>query len=297
VSRNPVECPLMAPLVEQLSLLVFLLAPSEQTQFMPFFAGWVRLPQIVAARPRLLLLTSLSDENCQALMPTLRQHTDLPIAVARVRLSDPASIWSATQDALPERSSRASSAASAAAAGDSGAAQEVPTDMTNDAVAPKKTRSTRKSKSSKSAAAPAAKGARTRAASAPETQAWQQALVDSECLDELLQIDGAMQAAVLISEPPGVIVFKSAGAVQDDAQMQSHAQFLSAKQQLARQLVSGDDTEEIVVVTRHSVSLFRLLPGHTSLFLGMILSREGTSVGVARLRLQEVAQALDHFSA
>jgi Sensors of blue-light using FAD len=299
VSRNPAECPLMAPLVEQLSLLVFLLAPSEQAQFMPFFAGWVKLPQVVAARPRLLLLTSLSDENCQALMQTLRQHTDLPIAVARVRLSDPASIWSATQDALPERSARAAVALTAA----SSAAAEVPAEIATDAAPPKKSRSPRKSKATKSPSAPsapsapAATAARKRATAPAETQAWQQALADSECLDELMQLDGAMEAAVLVSEPPGVIVFKSAGAVQDDAQMQGHAQFLSAKQQLVRQLVNGDDTEEIVVVTRDSVSLFRLLPGHTSLFLGLTLSRQGTSVGVARLRLQEVVQALDHLSA
>jgi hypothetical protein len=298
LSRDPATCPLVAPLLEQLSLLVFLLGSSELDEFVPFFCGWVQLPQVQAARPRVVLLTSLSAERGQAVLQGLRGHTDLPISMAKVKLSEPALVWQATCDALPRPDGAAPAAASVAprlasveapslalAALAPVAAPTAPPapPAPNKAAKPNKTAAGAKKSKDKTPAA--------------ATVALQKALADSGCLQELMLMDGATQAAVLCTQPPQVLLHESRQGLnvqgpEDAAQMLDHAQFLRAKQGLVARLSEDDCAEEISIITRQMLHLFRPLRQHPAVFLAVSLQRDVALLGAARLRLQEVEEAL-----
>jgi Sensors of blue-light using FAD len=302
LSRDPTTCPLVAPLLEQLSLLVFLLGSSELEEFVPFFCGWVQLPQVQAARPRVLLLTSLSAERGQAMLQGLRGHTDLPISMLKVKLSEPAQVWQATCDALP-KSEQAGPAASSVAplptsvVAPSPAPAPAPAALATAAAPSAPTAPTAPTKAARTnKAAVGAKKSKDKTPAAANV-ALQQALADSACLQELMLMDGATQAAVLCTQPPQVLLHQGlqgpdALAEEDVAQMLDHAQFLRAKQGLVARLSQDDSAEEISIVTRHKLHLFRPLRQHPAVFLAITLQRDGVLLGAARLRLQEVEEAL-----
>jgi Sensors of blue-light using FAD len=293
LSRDPTTCPMVAPLLEQLSLLVFLLGPSELDDFVAFFCGWVQLPQVQAARPRIVLLTSLSADGGQAVLQAMRAHTDIPVSLMKVKLSEPAKVWQATCDALPKAEAGSWTAALAPpppaitdAPSVAPAATVAPlAPVLNSPVAvPNKSTKTNK-------AAVAAKKSKEKNPTAA-TQALQAALAKSGCLQELMAIAGATQAAVLSIEPPQVLLHQDAQGQEDLAQMLDHAQFLRTKQLLVARLNAQDSTEEVSIVTRHKLHLFRPLRQHPLVFLAISLQRDAVLLGVARLKLQEVEEAL-----
>jgi Sensors of blue-light using FAD len=271
MSREPASCPLMGPLFEQLSLLVFLLGPSEFAQFMPYFESWMALPQIQAARPRLLLLTGLSAERTQDVMAQMQSHTDIAVVAQRLKLSDPKGVWKATCQTLPE--------IGLAAAPTPAGPEAAP------ATSKPKTTAQKASGAKQSAAVLAA-------AEPPEADRLRQALAACAGLEELMALEGAAEAAALCTEPTAVLLFRCNNAIHDDAQMQSHTHFLQAKLQLVRQLQPGDDVEEICLVTQHRLHLFRQVQGYPSLFLAVSLDRAQTQLGAAKLKLQEIEAGL-----
>jgi hypothetical protein len=97
---------------------------------------------------------------------------------------------------------------------------------------------------------------------------------------------------VLLVPAASVLLFRSQDAAVTDAHMQGHAQFLLAKSQLVQRLAADDSPEEVVIVTRDRLHLFRALPARPTVYLALSLDRAQTQLGVARLRLQEIEQAL-----
>ncbi len=269
MSRDPATCPLMAPMLEGLSLLVFLLGPSEFDQFTAYFCSWIRLPQIQAAQPRLLLLTSLSAERSQGVMEMIRTHTQLPATAVRVKLSEPDSVWAATIKSLPE----VEAPAKAKLARDTEPVNPTPTPTPAVAAAPPPS-------------------SRKRKPAADKLGPLRVALAESACLEDLLAIEGATEAAVLWVPTAAVLLFKSHTEAGNEAQMQGHAQFLQAKHKLVQKLLANDQEEEIIVVTRDRLHLFRCLAAHPSAVLAVTLNRRQAQLGAAKLRLQEVQEAL-----
>jgi Sensors of blue-light using FAD len=293
MSRDPATCPLMAPMLEGLSLLVFLLGPSEFDQFTTYFCSWIRLPQIQAAQPRLLLLTSLSAERSQGVMEMIRSHTQLPATAVRVKLSEPDSVWAATCKSLPD----VEAAIAAKAARDSAPVKPSPASTPTPASArtptPTSTPTTAVAVAvAVAVTAPASPSSRKRKPAADKLGPLRVALADSACLEDMLVMEGAIEAAVLWVPTAAVLLFKSHTEAGDEAQMQGHAQFLQAKHKLVQKLLADDQEEEIIVVTRDRLHLFRCLAAHPNAVLAVTLNRSQAQLGAAKLRLQEVQEAL-----
>jgi Sensors of blue-light using FAD len=290
MSRDPATCPLMAPMLEGLSLLVFLLGPSEFDQFTAYFCSWIRLPQIQAAQPRLLLLTSLSAERSQSVMEMIRAHTQLPASAVRVKLSEPDSVWAATCKSLPdvEAPAEAKTARDTSPVRPSPASTPTPTPTPASARTPAPTAVA----VAGAVVAPVSPSSRKRKPVADKLGPLRVALAESACLEDLLAIEGASEAAVLWVPTAAVLLFKSSTDLGNEAQMQGHAQFLQAKHKLVQKLLANDQEEEIIVVTRDRLHLFRCLAAQPSAVLAVTLNRNQAQLGAAKLRLQEVQEAL-----
>jgi hypothetical protein len=112
-----------------------------------------------------------------------------------------------------------------------------------------------------------------------------------------LSVEGALEAAALCTPPltrnAAVLLWLAADGREDDAQMESHAEFLQSKRQLVQKLDATEYTEEIVIITRDRLHLFRQVRSQPALFLTLSLDRTLAQLGTAKLKLQEVDAALN----
>lgn len=289
------DCAPLALLVERMSLLVFMLTPSEFEQFVPYARAWLALPQVLACRPKVLVLAGLPAERLRPVLDDLGRHTGLEITSANLKLSDAAAVWNAVQFALPGRSAdhvlavEPAQAAPAStndafvsphvSAPDTVATQEAPDPWVLSSVF-----------GEHFATQPAPLS--VQGDDAPQADRLAHMLADSGCLQELLGLEGALYAAVLDTGEPRPILC----APESDEVVQASfddAMLLRAKCRLVRSLDADEIVEDIVLTTALLQKVFRPLRKQPSLFLAVTLKHGGVGLAAVRIKLHDVASALD----
>lgn len=258
------DCAPLALLVERLSLLVFMLTPSDLEQFVPYARAWLALPQVLASRPKVLILAGLPAERMQPVADELGAHLELEIISANVKLSDAAAVWRTVQSALPNR---VAAQGLSAAPVSTGALDERP--------------------AAETALVSAAQGG-----AAPHENALEHMLADSACLQELLGLEGALYAAVLDTEEARLVLCAPHSEAAEQAAFDDAA-FLRAKRRLVRSLDADEFVEDIVLTTALFLKVFRPLRKRPTLFLAVTLASGGVGLAAVRIKLQDVESALD----
>lgn len=289
------DCAPLALLVERMSLLVFMLTPSDFEQFVPYARAWLALPQVLACRPKVLVLAGLPAERVRPVLDELGAHTDLEITSVNLKLSDAAAVWNAVQFALPGR--RADHVLAVEPA------QSAPASTNDTFVLPlasaPDTVETHEAADAwiltsvfgeHSAIQPAPVS--VWGDDAPQADRLAHVLADSGCLQELLGLDGALYAAVLDTAKPQPVLCapetdEVAQASFDDAAL------LGAKCRLVRSLDADEIVEDIVLTTGLLQKVFRPLRKRPSVFLAITLRHGGIGLAAVRIKLHDVASALD----
>lgn len=271
----------VAPLMERLSLLVFMMAPSDAEGFTAYVRAWLELPQVVSAAPRVLVLAGMAPERVAGTLQSLRAGTALTIEFASVKLSDSAAVWRAAQTRLRECAVIDSATSEPAPLGDRtrapGGGRGAGVDIDLNAPVPANALSR--------AAVPC--GAEPGEPADPLAEL----VAESGRLHELLELEGAT-AAALIDAQHGVALLTLALPGTAARSFADDAAFLRGKWQLATALLTDDQIEDIAMTTQSCMSIYRALPGRPTLFLAVAFERERAPLAMARMRLQDIAGAL-----
>ena len=267
LAAEPAAFASVAPLMERLSLLVFMMASSDAEGFIGYVRAWLELPQVISAGPRVLVLAGMAPERVAGMLEPLRAGTPLTLEFARVKLSDSAAVWQAAQKPLQEQTAtaRASARSWAPALADDGRTLvDIEVSM------------------------PHPSG---RIAGESSADAVAILVAETGCLHELIGLDGALATALIDAgggmalrtlDPPG------AAPRSFDAE----AEFLRAKYQLAQSMGLDNPIEDIVLLTQRFLYIYRALPRRSDLFLLVVFDRERAPPAMARLRVQDVVGAL-----
>ena len=116
-------------------------------------------------------------------------------------------------------------------------------------------------------------------------------VAESGFLQELLGLDGAIAAALIDAERCATLLtLDQPGATPrsfaDDAEL------LRGKRRLAMALRIDDPIEGVAVTTQDGSSIYRALSRRPKLFVGLIFDHDRVPLAMARLRLQEIVEAL-----
>lgn len=280
---NAAACAPLALLVERLSVLVFMLAPSDLGQFVPYMRAWLALPQVAESQPAVLILTGLPPERVRPVVDAVRVGSELTIATATVKLSDAGAVWKVVQAALLNTSvGQKSKPATRNEAGPLPPEAELDLDLTQAAleVAPLQ---------SGSELGPAGGVPRFDPSLGSELVHM---LDDSGCLQELLALPGALYAAVLDAENAESILCAPDSEAVRRAALED-ATFLCAKRRLVRALDADETTEDIVLTTRSQFQVFRSVRKRPALFLAVTLEAGRVEQAVVRMKLCDVESTLN----
>lgn len=274
LSNDSVGRALIAPLIDRTALLVLVLSLTDLTDFPQNVAHWLGLSTANLASAPILLVCNLAPQRVEAVAADIRRRTNVPVVTACLKLSDSLGIWDAVQRLLRERAAdRDAAAAMTLSMG------EVPMpDVACEPVAPP------------GPPLPVLP-------EVPVPDALTQALQATHCIDQLMATEGCQWAAVLQTQPPGVLL--SAHTVPGAADAASHldelmhiAQVLQDKQRLIHRLGLNEAPEDITFTTSAQVEVFRPLRDHPSVYLCLTLGRDGCELGAARLCVRDVERGL-----
>lgn len=99
------SCMPVAPLIERLQLLVFVLAPSELALFEARALAWFTTLRVLGCQPKILLATRVPVATLLPLVNALGRTSAFEIDVANVKLSDAPALWTAARRLLPHPAS------------------------------------------------------------------------------------------------------------------------------------------------------------------------------------------------
>jgi Sensors of blue-light using FAD len=283
------SCAPLALLVERLSVLVFMLTPSDFEQFVPYVRAWLALPQVAASRPHVLILAGLSAERVQPVVEAVRAGTELTVTSASVKLSNAGAVWREVQAALLDASARqAPEAAHAHDAELLSHARNLDLDLTQAASAAVPTN---RAPAAATVPEPGHTSAVQPADVAPSSDLAAM-LADSGCLQELLGLPGVLYAAVLDTNDPRALLCAPESEAARRASL-NDTEFLCAKLQLVRKLNAAEITEDIVLTTRSQLQVFRSVRKRPTLFLAVTLGVGQIEMAAVRMKLRDLEAALD----
>ena len=293
----------VAPLMEQLSLLVFTMASSDVDEFTSYVESWLKVPQVLAAAPRVLVLAGLPTDRFAQMLGTLSAGTTLTIDFASVRLSDSAAVWAAAQRPLEGLRATRSSIAEARLWASNTQYETLPGKFD---PAPARPRAAapfpvRRAEGFEvpppvafsTAITPAAEVAVALEATVTRSTAIADAVATAGCLRKLLALEGALSASLIDADRREVLLTLDRPGTAPHSLVDDDVHFLNLKRNLTLSLASDESIEDIAVTTRFRLDIYRALPGRPHLFLAMKLDREHAQLAVARLRLQDIVAGLE----
>lgn len=290
----------VAPLMEQLSLLVFTMASSDVEAFTSYVGSWLNVPQVLAAAPRVLVLAGLPKDRCGQMLETLAAGTTLTIDFACVRLSDSAAVWAAAQKPLEGLRAARSSVAEARLWASNTQYETLPGKFD---PAPARHRAAtlfpvRRLEGFKAAepvayspaTTPAAVSAVALEATVARSTVIAEAVAKAGSLQKLLGLEGAVSVSLIDADRREVLLTLDRPGTAPHSLDDMH--FLSLKRNLITSVARDESIEDIAVTTRLRLDIYRALPRRPHLFLAVKLDREHAQLAVARLRLQDIVDEL-----
>ena len=280
LTRDPAQCIPLAPLMDRLDLLVLMLASSDLSEYESYLASWIALPQVQNARPHLLIVSALPAERIEGIVRAVQSTTGFEVSSARLKLGDAEAVWNATQDALRELAARR--LAQSAEVAEAAASVDVPAWPENDTglIEP---------------GAPATPEEPEDLAHSSAAPSRRQLLCEaarvSGCLQQLLALDGSLQALLLETDPPGLLAREPHSKV-DANHAVAAAEFLMHKRLLVQRLGLGESTEDIAVTTSTHLHLYRPLQQWPTVFLSVTLDRDRALIASVRLKMREIESHL-----
>ena len=305
LTADPAAFAPMAPLMERLSLIVFMLASSDINGFVAHVQSWLALPQVMNSGPEVLVLAGLPAERVLPLIEEIRATSPLKVSFANVKLSDAAAVWKTAQKQLraqvqvpraaPAESPRPPRAKRSAKSLFGALAQPLVPAQATATVAATLTAAT-KLPAPLARKLAAAEAARLQTLAAPALEesisALAKALANTGCLQALLALEGATRAGVLETEPAAVLL-STPGPGSDREHLAGDAAFLRSHRLLLQTLTPDDAAEDISLTTTTELKIFRPLTKRPDVFIGVTLARASAELAVARLKLQELVLAID----
>jgi len=112
-----------------------------------------------------------------------------------------------------------------------------------------------------------------------------------ECLDELLQVDGALGAAI-VDLKSGVALGMAGGGVNLEFAVAKNAEVIRTKIKTMQSLKIQDKIKDILISLLKQYHLIRLSEKYPNIFLYFVLDRAQANLAFARIKLAEVEEKL-----
>ncbi len=259
VPGSAVGQPMLLPLIDRLSLVVLLLAPSDMPGLGEHLRRWTAIAEQRGSQTDFLVVSSVPAERIEKVLAALKPAA-ASVHVLSLRLSAAAAIWEAARGHLCSMLIRPAAAEPA-----------VPPATAVAVVAA-------------AAVAPAAVAAEPAAHFVAHTSPPPPPM--PPLLLKLMAIDGARHAALVDLGPPRHVI---AAAPHGDPWpgLEAALEFLGLKHELLRRLASDDAAEEMAITLSSQLLLLQPLAHSDRQFAVLVLDRSA-ALGAARLQMQQV---------
>lgn len=109
----------------------------------------------------------------------------------------------------------------------------------------------------------------------------------AQSLEELMQIDGAMAAAVVDSNS-GMVLGKAGGGLDLDVAGAGNTEVVRAKLKTMKSLGLKDNIEDILITLGKHYHIIRPMAERTGVFVYLVLDKAKASLALARIKTAEI---------
>jgi hypothetical protein len=264
--------PMLLPLIDRLSLVVLLLAPSDMPGLGEHLRHWTAIAQQRGSQPDFLVVSSVAAERIEKSLAAL-EPAAASVHVLSLKLSAAEAIWEAVREHLRNMPAR-----------QAGVLSPVPPPVMPPASEP----------DLPSPLAPPVTELQPEPEPEPEPEQEPVAAprIEPDPLDDLLQklmgIDGTRHAALVELGSPWRLIASAPGGDPWPG-LDGTLEFLRLKQDLLQRLSSDDAAEELAITTStHFVLMRPLAAGNDKQFAVLTLDRSAAQLGAARMQMQQV---------
>lgn len=113
----------------------------------------------------------------------------------------------------------------------------------------------------------------------------------TQSLDELMQIDGAIAAAVVDSNS-GMVLGKAGVGVDLDVAGAGNTEVVRAKMKTMKSLGLKDNIEDILITLGKQYHIVRPMTERTGVFIYLVLDKAKSSLALARIKAAEIESGL-----
>jgi hypothetical protein len=264
--------PMLLPLIDRLSLVVLLLAPSDMPGLGEHLRHWTAIAQQRGSQPDFLVVSSVAPERIEKGLAAL-EPAAASVHILSLKLSAAEAIWEAVREHLRNMPARQAAVLSPVLTPPSEPDLPPPLALpvTELQLDP--------------APAPDPEPE-------PQPQPVAAPRIEPDPLDDLLQklmsIDGTRHAALVELGSPWRLIASAPGGDPWPG-LDGTLEFLRLKQDLLQRLSSDDAAEELAITTStHFVLMRPLAAGNGKQFAVLTLDRSAAQLGAARMQMQQV---------
>lgn len=113
-----------------------------------------------------------------------------------------------------------------------------------------------------------------------------------ECMDRLMQIDGAVGACIVDSNSGMVLAQAGGGPVNLEIAAAGNTEVVRAKLKTMKALNLQDNIEDILITLNRQYHLIRLISSSESLFIYLVLDKSRSNLAMARHVLADSEKTL-----
>ena len=113
----------------------------------------------------------------------------------------------------------------------------------------------------------------------------------TECLDQLMQIEGAM-GCLIADYTSGMLLAKAGGGVNLDLAAAGNSQVISTKMKTMAALGIKEGIEDILITLGTQYHIIRPLPTKHGLFMYLVLDKARANLAMARFKVSDAEKNL-----